>query len=280
MKLNVTRRDAIRVACGSALGLFLTPVPWKVTDDLAIWTQNWSWIPSPPKGRVTSAATVCSLCPAGCPVRVRCVGGSPVSVAAAAEGGAGRGLCPLGLTAHHLALHPSRLARPVRLMHDDASYRVLPVQTEAVLAAVAAAGRRGRVAVLDQRPGRAASWVWRRLLAGLPDGTYVPALGREGGSAATLRRMLAKPWGPIGLDLAHAATVISFGAPPAGLPGTPAAGTERPRLFRVEPRQPLSASSMRRRSSAGRSRRSTCARRDFIDLTRLANLSLRWTQSW
>lgn len=239
MNMKVTRRDLLTVAGGSAIGVMLTPAPWKLVDDLAIWTQNWKWIPRPPKGPETVAATACSLCPAGCAVDARCIGGLPVSLRAAAGGS----LCALGLTGHHLPYHPARLTAPVRLTRNDGARSIVPFSADAVVAATVramrdAAARDAAVGVLDMRLGRSASWAWRRLLGQLPHGVLVGAPGREGVSLSTLASMTGAP-GAIGFDLSVPTTILSFGAPLAE--GWGSAGTldriinREVRLIQVEP---------------------------------------------
>ena len=44
--IALNRRNFIKLLVGGAVGINLTPLPWKLTDDIAIWTQNWSWVPS------------------------------------------------------------------------------------------------------------------------------------------------------------------------------------------------------------------------------------------
>lgn len=242
MKIDVSRRDLLKFAGGAAVGVMMTPVPWKAIDDLAIWTQNWRWIPVPPKGAVTTRATVCSLCPAGCAVRARCVGGLPVSLrAAGADAGA---LCTLGLTGHHLSHHPSRVTRPWRVTHGNDGSRRIPVPLDSVMRttgrAIAAAGASSRVAVLDMRPGRSVSWAWRQLLASVPGGVLIPSPSREGSSLAALEEMTGSR--AFGVDAAAATTILSFGAPLAEGWGAPAlmarllGGVEpKLRLIQVEP---------------------------------------------
>jgi menaquinone reductase, molybdopterin-binding-like subunit len=210
MTMNVSRRDVLRFTAGGAVGAMMTPAPWKALDDVAIWTQNWSWIPKPPKGPVTMRATACALCPAGCPVQARCIGGLPVSMHAASGGG----LCPLGLTGHHLPYHPARVVRPLRLFHDGPGSRRIPVQIDAAVAAAAGAIRGAKassrtVAVIDTRPGRSVSWGWQRFLATVPRGAYVPAPAREGSRF------------PSGVDLDSIRTIVSFRAPLAEEWGPP-----------------------------------------------------------
>jgi hypothetical protein len=49
--MKLTRRDLLWGAAGTA-GLLVTPVPWKLLDDVSIWSQNWPWIPQPARGPV------------------------------------------------------------------------------------------------------------------------------------------------------------------------------------------------------------------------------------
>lgn len=69
----------------------------------------------PPGGVEEFRLSVCSLCPGGCGVRVRCIGGRPVKV----DGNprhpvsAGR-LCPKGLAALQALYHPDRIPGPMR----------------------------------------------------------------------------------------------------------------------------------------------------------------------
>lgn len=49
--MRPTRRDVIMLGAGVTVGLPFTPVPWKMLDDSAIWTQNWPWIPTPARRR-------------------------------------------------------------------------------------------------------------------------------------------------------------------------------------------------------------------------------------
>jgi len=108
-----TRRDVLFGLGGGLAGVALTPVPWKLLDDTAIWTQRRHALPVPPRGPVTLRPAACTLCPAGCALRVRCVGVRPVAVVGEARHPLGGGACALGLTLHHLAYHPLRLAGPV-----------------------------------------------------------------------------------------------------------------------------------------------------------------------
>ena len=60
--MGVSRRNFIKFAVGGAAGIGLTPLPYKLMDDVAIWTQTWPWVPVPPVGEFTRVKSVCSLC--------------------------------------------------------------------------------------------------------------------------------------------------------------------------------------------------------------------------
>jgi anaerobic selenocysteine-containing dehydrogenase len=69
--MKISRRNFIALLAGGAAGIHITPLPWKVTDDIAIWTQNWPWLPVPPVGAFSHKKSVCTLCPGGCGIVVR-----------------------------------------------------------------------------------------------------------------------------------------------------------------------------------------------------------------
>ena len=186
--MTTTRRNLFKILGGSAAGALFTPAPWRLITDTALWSENWPGIPRPARGEIRAKFTNCLLCPAGCAVRARCVGEQPVALA-----GVGGGLCPFGLTAHHLPYHPARLKEG-------------PVKEAAAAVAEAAAkcGPGERVAVLDLRPGRTASWTYRRAMAAAR-GLYI-----------------APAESAVAVDLASAKTVLSLGAPLLDGWGTPA----------------------------------------------------------
>ncbi len=210
--MALTRRDLLFGLGGGAVGVALSPVPWKLLDDVSIWTQHRRALPVPAAGPVSFRAASCTLCPGGCALRVRCVGARPVSAAPAPGHPLGSGACALGLTLHHLAYHPLRLASP----HRRADGRLQPVSLEAAVAEIVAAARlaarQGQaVMVLDRRPGRVASAAWRELLAALPNGVHArPA--DEGETLGVLGGASSDPV-LLGLDLERTRTLVSFGAP-------------------------------------------------------------------
>ena len=197
--MNTTRRDLLKFAGGSVVGVLFTPAPWRLITDTALWSENWPGIPRPARGEVRTRYTHCPLCPAGCAVRARCIGEQPVALA-----GVSGGLCPFGVAGHHLPY----LHRP-------------PANTEGLAAAIANCPSDEHVAVLDLRPGRTASWTYRRAMAAIRNGLYI-----------------APPQPAVAINLENARTVFSLGAPLLDgwiAPSRAFAARDRFRLIQAEP---------------------------------------------
>ena len=222
MKLELSRRDLLLAGTGAAAGIALSPVPWKLLDDLSIWTQQPPTPTPRPAGPLAFRHTSCALCPAACGLRARCFGAQPVSFApVAGHPASDGGLCPLGLTAHHLAKHPLRAASPERVSGGKRERIDRAAAVAALSAALGACTRDGKrsFAVVDGRPGRSLSRAFRALAAAT-GGHYVtpPATG----IARSLEALSARGDGALGFDAARARRVLSFGAPvltDAGVPG-------------------------------------------------------------
>lgn len=196
-----TRRTAVKFIAGAGVGALFTPAPWKLIRDTALWSQDWPGIPKPLRGEIKEKQAVCTLCPAGCAVKARCVGDQPISLA-----GVNGGLCAIAVTAHQLPYWPERVKRgPV----DEAK------------AAVAKVGPNDRVAVLDLRPGRAASAAYQKAMAALPNGLYLTPRQPQ-----------------VAVNLAAAKSVVSLGAPVLDgwvAPSQAFTARDRFRLVQIEP---------------------------------------------
>lgn len=219
--MDVTRRSFIKFSAGFAAGTIVSPLPWKLLDDASIWSQNWPWIARTPHGPVTLAHTTCTLCAAGCGLRVRLVGPHPVS--AWSEPGhptSGGSVCPLGLGAAQVRYHPLRIRGPVcrDLRGGGATWR-LTGRDEVLGAAgrkvaeLRSAGALGRLAILDLRPGRALSAMHREFLDRVGGGRYLTLPDGRDLSASALDELVDTGGRVPGYDLAGAGAVVSFGTP-------------------------------------------------------------------
>ena len=114
--MKVSRRAFVQFIAGAVGGSLLTPIPWKLADDSAIWSQNWSWRPSPARGEITRVNTTCGLCPGGCGITAHLV---DKKRAVALQGNPDHpvnagGICPLGASGLQLLYAPYRIAQPLK----------------------------------------------------------------------------------------------------------------------------------------------------------------------
>ncbi len=210
------RRDLLIFGGGATAGIVFTPTPWRLLGDVAMWSQNWSWMPRAPRGELSDKEARCTLCPGGCAVRARMVGATPQSLWPR-----GSALCPAGFVAHHLIWHPLRLRHTLHQGHatsvDDA------------LKAVAA--RSGKLAVLDLQPGRTASLLHRLHLAKL-NGLYLTPPPVEGSTAQAVATLLERP-ARVAPQLAETKTVLSVSTPLLDGWAMPARSARPNRAFRL-----------------------------------------------
>ena len=113
--MNINRRSFLSFVIGGAAGTTLSPLPWKMQDDGAIWSQNWPWVPVPKDGEVNYTHSTCTLCAGHCGITVRKIDDRAVKI----EGMKGHpvnngGICILGLSGLQLLYGPSRVKTPLR----------------------------------------------------------------------------------------------------------------------------------------------------------------------
>jgi hypothetical protein len=243
--MKTTRRDLLAWSGGAVAGIFFTPVPWKVLSDVSIWTQNWPWIPQPPRGPVDVKETTCTLCPNACGLRVKMAAGAAVGVAGLPSHPISRGaLCPLAYGAHQLNWLPARLR--------EVQHRGRKSSWDEATAAFRKAMAEGPIAIIDGRNGRAASALFARFAAA-HGGSYSAVLAPEEKALTPYEKWTGVPVSSLGYDLENAHTIVSFGAPLLDGWATPgrftrlwsekAAATSDPelRIIQIEPEQSRTA---------------------------------------
>lgn len=113
--MKIDRRSFLSLGIGAAAGTALTPLPWKLMDDVSIWSQNWPWTPVPEDGEVTFVKTTCSLCPGGCGITVRKVKDRAVKIEGTTDHPVNKGgICMLGLSGLQLLYGPTRVPSPLK----------------------------------------------------------------------------------------------------------------------------------------------------------------------
>ncbi|MDL2314036.1 molybdopterin-dependent oxidoreductase [Desulfovibrio sp. OttesenSCG-928-C14] len=127
------RRSFLKFAAGAGVGVLATPIPWQLTDDISIWTQNWPWVPKNPKGENSYAKTTSKLCPTACGLTVRSVAGQPVRALACPDHPLGGGVSALAAAELQLLYSPARLQLPLLRKGDGALVQVTWDEALAVL---------------------------------------------------------------------------------------------------------------------------------------------------
>ncbi len=213
--MKIDRRSFLAFVIGGAAGTTLSPLPWKLTDDLSIWTQNWPWTPVPPRGERTFVTSTCTLCPGGCGIRVSKVDDRVIKV----EGLKGHpvndgGLCPLGLSAAQLLYAPTRVPGPMKKVAggwQEISWSAALGEIAYTLGELRAKGQPEAVAWISESDRGTTAELCKRLLTvyGSPNYIRTPSLQDPFETAIYLtqgQRAMA------GFDLAQADFVLSFGA--------------------------------------------------------------------
>ena len=114
--MPIDRRAFIGLTIGGTVGSLFTPIPWKLTDDVAIWTQNWPWIPRIPKyGKMEAEASLSKFDNSGGGISVLTVDGKPVVAYGNPEHPLSQGgVSPLAAAEVQMLYSPSRVKQPLK----------------------------------------------------------------------------------------------------------------------------------------------------------------------
>ena len=219
MELN--RRNFVKFLVGGVAGINITPLPWKLTDDIAIWTQNWSWVPVPPVGEFMHVKSVCTLCPGGCGIEVRKVDARAVKIEGRTDYPVNPGgICPIGMGGLQLLYNEDiRFTRPMKRGGPRGSGKFVDITWEEALDLLASristlrtAGRPEALAAVDGNPARSTMAVTiERLLKSVGSNNYerIPSAEDTYSMASFL---MQGTWGPTAYDLENADYILSFGS--------------------------------------------------------------------
>jgi len=212
--MKIGRRGFISLGLGASAGLTLSPVPWKLLDDVAIWTQNWPWVPVPKEGKVSERHTVCTLCPGGCGITVRKVDERVTSIKGREDFPINKGgICPLGLSGPQLLYTPVRVMSPA--LKIDGSFRQISWnQASKILVNklidLQKEKRPDRLVCLSDSDQGTVSQLFHRFLTAFesPNHVFTPTI--DDTWEAVTQRMFGKSFLP-GYDLENADYLLSFG---------------------------------------------------------------------
>jgi len=235
---------------GGAAGSMLTPAPWKLMDDVSIWTQNWPWTPVPEAGPVTHKQSVCTLCPGGCGINVRFVGTRPVKIEGLKDHPVNKGsLCPMGLSGLQYVYGPDRVRSPLKREGKRGEGKWKKITWDEALTAVTdklASLRKSEnpqslACITDSSRGTLPSLIGRFLTVYGSPNLLRPATVQDANEQALL--LAQGKQGTLGLDIENADFILSFGSGILDGWGSPGRmfrlfGTRRPeqRIIQIEPR--------------------------------------------
>jgi anaerobic selenocysteine-containing dehydrogenase len=259
--MQLDRRAFVKLVAGGVGGTVLSPLPWKLLDDVSIWSQNWSWRPSPERGAATMVNTVCQLCPGGCGIRVRLINKTnAVRIDGNPNHPVNRGgICPLGASGLQFLYGPSRIETPLQQTGNRGDLKTLkPISWDDALKILAEQlqGMRkepqGLVCLTGRSEGTVRELFARFLQAyGSPNCLVMPT----GAETESLGLLVSQgETGQVAYDLEKSKLILSFGADYIGGWGAPARMMaafggwrsqpqgERTRIIQLGPRGSLSAS--------------------------------------
>jgi menaquinone reductase, molybdopterin-binding-like subunit len=219
--LGINRRNFIKLAVGGAIGTVLSPLPWKLIDDVAIWTENLPWVPVPSTGEFTYANSVCTLCPGGCGIKVRKVDEKAVKIEGRTDYPVSTGgLCPMGAAGLQWLYNKNvRFTSPMKRTGARGTDSFQSISWEEALdilaqriTALKNKGNINALAAIDGNPRRSTmSALIERLLAALGSPNYLRMQSSDD-TASTAAYLLTGINGDIGYDLENADYILSFGS--------------------------------------------------------------------
>ncbi len=217
--MKIDRRCFLSLAGGLVAGHLLSPVPWKVTDDISIWTQNWPWTPVPETGPVAWKDTVCTMCPGGCGIKVRMIKDRVIKIEGREDYPVNRGsLCPLGYASIQYLYGPSRVTSPMKRTGERGSGTFEPISWDEAISEVSGKldalrknGQSHTVACISGSDKGTVPLLFKRFLEayGSPNFIRTPS-GRDAHEAAAFLAQ-GHPDKNVGFDLENATFILSFG---------------------------------------------------------------------
>ncbi|MDR1243200.1 MAG: molybdopterin-dependent oxidoreductase [Deltaproteobacteria bacterium] len=105
------RRDFIKFAAGAGAGFAVSPLPYNLAGDLAVWSQNTTL--NVPDGENTFAYTTSKLCPSACGLKVRLLDGKVLRALPWEEHPLGGGVSALAIAEPQLLHSPARVKTPL-----------------------------------------------------------------------------------------------------------------------------------------------------------------------
>jgi anaerobic selenocysteine-containing dehydrogenase len=218
--MEFSRRNFIKFVAGGLGGTLLSPLPWKLIDDIAIWTQNWSWVPVPGRGKFSYINTVCTLCPGACGIQVRKVGSRAVKIEGRSDYPVNQGaVCPLGMAGLQVLYNEGiRWKAPMKRVGSRGSQEWKEISWDEAIDTLATRikglrdkGNPEKLAAVDGNQSRSTmALLIERLLNSIGSPNYL-RMPREEDTHTMVNFLMQGINGPLTFDLENADFILSFG---------------------------------------------------------------------
>ncbi|MBA2881964.1 anaerobic selenocysteine-containing dehydrogenase [Desulfosalsimonas propionicica] len=216
--MKIDRRCFLSLVIGGAVGTTLTPVPWKLTDDIAIWSQNWPWTPVPEDGPSKFVKSVCTQCPGGCGITVRTIGDRAIKIEGQPDHPVNNGsLCPRAISATQHLYGPSRIQGPMKRAGERGQGKWEKISwDEAIktvtekLAELRTRGKPHTVACISDTDGNGSSYLMDRFLQAYGSPNFIRTPSSADAQELALYLSCGRQ-GTIGYDFRKADFILSFG---------------------------------------------------------------------
>ncbi|MCF8031137.1 MAG: molybdopterin-dependent oxidoreductase [Desulfohalobiaceae bacterium] len=210
--MALDRRGFLKFVAGGVIGTGLTPLPWKLTDDISIWTQNWPWIANIPDGELRPAPSLVKLGQPEYGIRITTVEGRPITAAGNPDHPlSGGGIDPLAASSVQLLHSPARIREPMK--RSDGGFQAISREEAIRLLTEKLSGLKGQrdqVACVSGDETSSANEILAGLLRDVGSERFFFHPGDTTMYHHTWQKLMGGR-GHIGFDLAGADLVLSLG---------------------------------------------------------------------
>ena len=217
--MKVDRRSFLAFGVGGAAGTALSPLPWKLIDDVSIWSQRWPWVPIPKDGEIHYERSTCTLCPGGCGILIRMINDRPVKIEGQKDHPINQGgVCLRGAAGLQYLYGPSRVRTPLKRVGERGQGQWAPISWETALSELTgkletlrADGRPESLACISGKDRGTVPALLKRFMTAFGTPNYFGPASSTHALETAVRAMTGQD-GPVGFDLEHADFILSFGS--------------------------------------------------------------------
>ena len=216
--MKIDRRAFMSLGVGAAAGTALSPLPWKLIDDMSIWTQNWPWTPVPPEGAISYVQSTCSLCQGGCGISIKKNNERVVKIEGRKDHPVNQGgICLLGLCGPQLLYSPTRIKSPLKRVGKRGQGQWQPITWNEAFQMIVSKlqelrkeNQTQKLACILPNETNSVSQLFKRFLEVYGSSNFFCEQTADDSLEAAIQLMTGFS-GPVGYDLENSDYILSFG---------------------------------------------------------------------